>query len=489
LAKLLYRMRVAPSTMWFLIASVLVVAFGAVLRWVHMGDAFWLDEVWVVAHIDGFDPWQNYVPPLFTFALRTVDGLFGVGERSLHSPAFAAGVLTCATPLLLLPLIHDTLGKTGVFIWTVLLTFSSPLIFYAAQVKHYTVDALASTVILCLFMYVSREPMRPKRWIAFTVVSLGAVMLLYAPIFVAAATCLAFGILLLPPRSGPAGRGLRYAAVAHGLIFAGFVIAYFGYLRLDLPSGGNEALKAYWRRRFWDGSVGWAVWSTRQWAGNMLNLTRLFMHLGGLAVAAWLVHDLRAMWRRKVALIVAALGPGLLALCASFPRLYPYGEVRLMVYAAPGALLLLAAAFTGLLRARTRYVTAPVLVPLLLLFLYNGAVANTYNFYMGSYDMRPVFDYVARNHRSGEPIVLPEALCRPFVYYHPQLKGDAFQSEKLAKEETSRIQDARAFWTVRKGAPPETVAREGRRSVDSILRHRDTYVFRTLRRGDATPGR
>ena len=150
--------------------------------------------------------------------------------------------------------------------------------------------------------------------------------------------------------------------------------------------------------------------TTIDWLGQAMNLVRLWW----LFVIGFLLLWLAAT--RDLPLLTIAIAPPLAVAAASALHLYPYGEVRLMIFAFPAIYLLLADALA--LSAQR----APWLVALLIPFAVAGIAGDTYNVnYMHLADMRSMYATLAASHRAGEPIYAMRSEAPPFDYYYPAL--------------------------------------------------------------------
>jgi len=122
-------------------------------------------------------------------------------------------------------------------------------------------------------------------------------------------------------------------------------------------------------------------------------------------------------------------GP-VLALVASRFGLYPYGEVRLLLFAIPGALALLAA---GVATAIERRQWVGVLVAGLFgaSFAFQGAVRETYDStYLHTYDARPAQEALAALWQPGDRIVATPSFLAQLAHYRPELAAAASSSEE-----------------------------------------------------------
>src|SRR5688500_3498692 len=168
------------ASLWFGIAAAILLVAAAALRFGALDTTLFEDEVWVARLVRGdavFAPHTYATPPLFYAVNRAWVMARGRSDVALRQPAALFGVVLCAIPLLApRPFLVRLL-------WSALLAFSSPLIFYSARLKQYTLEASAVALLIVLFLHAERDQRR-RPWIVFFAVSIAAVMTLFSPVFI-----------------------------------------------------------------------------------------------------------------------------------------------------------------------------------------------------------------------------------------------------------------------------------------------------------------
>jgi hypothetical protein len=381
----------------FPVAAVAVVTAAAVLRSRGLDASLFEDEVWVAELVKhgGWHTHAHATPPLFYLLLRGWAAIRGTSDAAMRELPAIFGVVVAAIPF------FAPLPRMTRFVWAALFAFSSPLVFYSTRIKQYTLEATVCMLMIVLLLRALRSDAR-RDWIAFFAVSALGVLTLYSPIFIAGAALLA---LLATRRTRPA---LLTAAI----VLLG-IAAYFGWL-----APGAESIRLhgdmsefFGRNGRWVTSPRVFLRGTAEWVGQALNLVR-FSWLALLLGAAWLVRT------RDRAVAVLVIAPPLAAALASIGRLYPYGEVRLMIFCFPALYLLVAGGLAWV---------AEWFPPLLLVLIPFALHADKYNdTYMHLDDLRPIYDLVAREHVHGERIVADPSFAAPLRYYHPELGPDIF---------------------------------------------------------------
>jgi hypothetical protein len=377
---------------WFAVAAGAVLVFAAALRFHGLDVSLFEDEVWVAELVrrGGWHAHSYLTPPLFYALERCWAAIAGTSPAALRvMPAFF-GVVTAAVPLF-----ATSERRMTRLIWSALLTASSPLVFYATRIKQYPLEAAVASALILLFLRARKRDTGPV-WLAFFAAAILGVTTLYEPIFLLAA-CGA--VCIRRPRLV-----LAFAGVA-----AVFALAYRGWL-----SAGPEStilhgdMTAYFAANGrWITSPALLLAGTKHWAGQAMNLVRGWW----LVLAALLIFRLRA---RRWDLAGLAVIPPLLIAAASAARVYPYGEVRLMIVCFPALYLLVADALADL----------ALRVPAALLLLVPLALATTsYNdTYMRIHDLRPLFDFLASNHGT-EQIYATPSLAAPLRFHHPEVSS------------------------------------------------------------------
>jgi len=380
---------------WFPLAVVALLTFAAALRFSALGRTFFEDEVWVATLFrnGGLRPHTYNIPPLYYAIGRLWFSLRGASDFVMREPSATFGVLLGALPFL------APLPRMTRFLWSVLLLFSSPLIFYSERLKQYPLEACAGTLLIILYLRASRDD-GLAAWLLFFAVAGALVMVLHTPVFIV----IAIGTAAFLQRRW--GRWLACIGVV-----ALAAVAYFAYL-----APGPETPKLHGDLTGWFAETGRWVNSpasffanTKHWLGQAFNLTPFWWLLVIPLIALWMLT------KRDITLIALTLVPPLVAVVTSMLRVYPYGEVRLMIFCFPPLFLATADAIAEAARR------VPVLLLLPLPFALIGAIRDPYNAtYMGLFDLRTVFATVARS-APPEPIYADSSYAAPLAYYHPEL--------------------------------------------------------------------
>jgi hypothetical protein len=412
------------SRLWFGVAAATLVLIAAALR-ARLGASLFEDEVWVAELVrrGGLRPHTYSTPVLFYGIERAWCLLRGGAVEMLRRPPAFFGVVAAA-----LPFAATHLDRVTRFAWSILLAFSSPLLFYSARLKQYTLEASACVLLIVLFLN-AQESDRGRDWLLFFAVAAASVLTLFAPIFIVVTAAL----LPVP----------RRRRVILGFLFTGalFALAWFGWMapgpRTPQLHGDMDAFFA--AGHHWVDSLPTLIANTKHWLGQAFNLVPFWWLI--VAVFAALALAMPGMApRRKLTLVAFAVVPPALIAVASTQHLYPYGEVRLMIACFPGLYLLVASSMSEVAR--------PAALALLLLFgvpfVFQGVAKDVYNrTYMHVDDLTPLFATIAENHAPGEPIYAELSFAAPLKFHRPELAADVREPAAGAGWHVGRRVDTR----------------------------------------------
>ena len=257
---------------------------------------------------------------------------FGDGVYSLRLPPFLA---SCAS-LLLLAWAASRLLDARAVPWAVFLfAVSEQLSWHACEAKPYAFDVLAATILLAIYaatqampLVASTDPLRPA----------GADPDL--PVLPGLSSCTAACWRRWPRRSGDEKRASGFAA--YGLLAITVAGSFLLLLLGPVHAQHDSEIVFCWTNAFPDWQrpwtvPGWTLFST-------LDIFRYCCKPLGQILVPLTVLGAVVLWRRgQQAIVVLLVVPILLALAASFAHRYPYGGARVLVYAAPALVLLIAA--------------------------------------------------------------------------------------------------------------------------------------------------
>ena len=249
--------------------------------------------------------------------------------------------------------------------WAVLLfAASEQLSWHACEAKPYAFDVFAATVLV--FVYVVRLPAANERSLPYTLL----LFALLAPVmlWLSYPACFLFGgvMIALLPAVWRERRPWTFAAF--GLLAATVGVAFLALLLGPAKAQHDPVIHSDWTHCF----PNWQrPWTVPVWLmASTVEVGRYACKPLGQGLMLFAFAGGFLLWRHGRRDVVALLAvPVGLALVASCLQKYPYGGVRVMVFAAPAILLLAAAAIPpalAWLSARHRLLAAALVLFLLL---------------------------------------------------------------------------------------------------------------------------
>lgn len=347
---------------------------GALLRLLHFFDreSLWGDEAMLAVNIASRS-FGRLLQPLaygqlasipFLWAERAMVLAGGMNELALRALPLAAGIAVLAVLAVVARRILDPLGAV---VTVGLAAFSTVLIRYSAELKPYTVDALAALLVAWQTIALVERPDDRRAWLRFGTAGALAVLVSTPAMFVCAGAIACVGWELLAN-----GRSRRLARLAVcGVLWSAVFVG--GYLVWYRHAVGGDYMRDFWRAGFLTSAtpaigrrVLMAVQETflpvSDWMVALgLGIPPLLLCLAGVPVIAR---------RRGAGVVVLLVMPAAGAFCASALGIYPIA-VRLMVFTAPLLMVPVAAGIiqlaAGLHRlvpsVRTAVVAGAFLIP------------------------------------------------------------------------------------------------------------------------------
>lgn len=296
-------------------------------------------------------------PPLFMMIERAIVQILGDdGVQALRLFPFLA---SCLSLVLFAGFSRQILTPWSA-VWAVaLFATSDRLLWHCCEAKPYALDTLVGVMLAIGFHRAQTG--------SFALWTFGMAALAPALLWLVFPACFMYGgvILALMPKLWRQGRTLDYVAwfTLGVMVLAGFAALYFGPIKAQRC----DAMDSCWTRLFPDWSRPWSVplWSlasTLEVVRYILKPTGNFL-IGVLAVGA--VSLWRSPHRALLASFVIPLG---LVYVASCLHSYPYGAARIIVFAAPGIILMIGAGIEPVWRwlaGYHRWAPALLIVPLL----------------------------------------------------------------------------------------------------------------------------
>ena len=374
---------------WSWTAVFLVV--GLALRLYHYlrCPSLWHDEAALVVNVLDKDfskllgplQFSEAAPPLFLWIEKAAALTLG---ESLFALRLAPCLASCAALVLFVGLARRTLPAAAVPWATLLFATSDRLLWHACEAKQYGIEELAAVVLLVVYDR-SRSWSPARRSLVFA-------LLAPAMLAVAYPACFVYGAILLalcptringfhrPDKTEDGFPGRRrttrragsssYEYLAYGLLVVAVLATFAWLLHGPIRAQRDPTIVDCWQamRQFpnWQHPLsvpGWLISSTFDMVGYCAK--PLGQWLTPLALVGVVV-----LWRKgQRDWCVLLTVPIALAAVAACLKAYPYGGMRVMVYAAPAVLLLTAAGVPpclAWLRTQSRWAVVPLVLLLML---------------------------------------------------------------------------------------------------------------------------
>jgi predicted membrane-bound mannosyltransferase len=129
----------------------------------------WLDESMLAlgigrqgyAELLGSLDYDQTAPPLFLWGIKTLSLVGGMSEYALRLLPLLAGL---ALPWVVWRVVRALGGPVAGVIATGLAAISVPLIYYSAEAKPYSLDALMSGILILLTLRTREDPRQSRLW-------------------------------------------------------------------------------------------------------------------------------------------------------------------------------------------------------------------------------------------------------------------------------------------------------------------------------------
>lgn len=448
----------STSFVWWSLFVVMLSA-GAAVRICQYAacTSFWSDEASVYFNVTQLTfrqlmgPLLNAqaAPPGFLWIERGLAVALGTSEFSLRLFPLVAGIAALAFFAFLSWKLFD---RAVALCAIAFFAFADKLIAYSAEVKQYSCDVLAATLLLFLALWPSRSLSPARRLAAVCIASSVAIWFSHTSFFVFVAITLFLSWRNLAERPV----GWQGALLTNLLVILSFVGLYLGSIRFE----HQQYLYNFWSEGFplLPGRIATipCLEVDAKWLFDQTEELAAFAYsdMAYLLIAQVLLGALQCALRRRWDLLIVGLAPVILVIIAAALRQYPYVGSRLTLFLFPGLFLLVAETLQWLRSMRSPVaalwwiLAAPVLVL--------GIGQAAYHVYSPRYQahIRPVLEYV-RTHRqpSQAVFVLSDAPIRggdqggrhwEYRYYWPNPEAPFYTTLPLQAESIHE----RDFWVI-----------------------------------------
>jgi hypothetical protein len=411
------------------VLTALVLAGTTLRLWQYAGNAsLWLDEIALAKNI--LDrPWVELLtapldylqsaPKGFLLAEKLAVTVFGPNEYALRLFPLLASL---AALILFHRVAESVLTGFAVPIAVALFAAATPLIFYAAQVKQYSVDVFAAVFLLWLALDLDTAPNLTRSRILRTALFGAAV----AWISDAAVLILGGLALFFAARAWNRRRSEDVAWRRVALVPALWGVSAVTAVAAELATTSAET-RAYMQ----------LVWARGMLPVNPLNgvdalwplisLTSLFGHAGRAALAypmpllyvSLSVVGFALLWQRRRDAALLLVLPIAVTVTASAARQYPFVN-RLILFLIPGFLLVTAESIEWLRRRAARINplwSAAALIALTAPALYRTAAAPPV---YRVQDIKPALAYLQTKRQDGDAVYVYYRSGPSVIFYGPR---------------------------------------------------------------------
>lgn len=406
-----------------LLAVIAVV--GAILRtlqYVKRGS-LWLDEAMLAISIVSrparaliFSPleFNQTAPPLYLQLAKLSTGVFGPTEMALRLPAFLSSLLA----LVFFALIARRVLSAATSVIALTFFAIAPfLVIYAAEVKPYSGDAFAATVLLYIALRLHASGFS-RNWVI--VAGLAGSTLVWLS---------DTSIIVV----GGLGLGLLYLAFherdRHALKMAAWLAPVWILAALGAALGTRRRLAVFtgnMLHKLWGSSF---VPAPTTLSGALF-IPRVMVHffneslgIRALAYLCLLVAIIGAvsLWKRpNRAAFALTLAPIIVSLIAAAAKMYPFSAGRVSLYLAPSFILLLSAGIERI-GAMSKRGSIPVQAALFVFFADPPSfVTHLQTPGWLTEQIEPVLSTVAANRRPGDKIYVYWGATPATTFYGPR---------------------------------------------------------------------
>lgn len=402
-----------------------LILLGLILRLRHylQNRSFWLDENCAALSIThrSFPDILSHIPlspdfaepPLFFSLIEKLNvTLLGNTEMVLRLVPFVCGVVSILAFSLLLK--RFTTRRFGL-VALALFTFNDSLIYYAAELKQYSLDVLSAIFLFYLADRALTDKFTVKKSLFLGAAGALVLWASHAALFVLAAMGATFLVKGIRSKSG---REFFLVLITVAI----WSVSFVGLYKLSLGRMTNAALLMQaWKNSFMPQPV-WALSNIRWiYEGFLQMLTKPGNFQWPALVLCVMAVGAINLFRKDMYKALLLLLPFVFVLIATALRKYPFC-CRMLLFLTPAIFLLLALGIEYFLERKKRAgrLVGGVLLALVLL----SPLPLTWQHFIKGYPdlgTRPVMEYLCSNFAPGDRLVMNHEAQYAYWYYGQRL--------------------------------------------------------------------
>ena len=403
---------------WLQILAGILILLGLVFRFGKylINRSLWLDEAMIALNIIDRSPLE-FLQPLdfnqaapFGFMLleKFVFYQFGKSEYALRAIPLLASVGSLVAFYLLA---RRLLKPFPMLLALALFSLSPFAIYYASELKHYSLDTLVAILLLLMMTHVKEHNLTMQRSILYGVAGFVSIWFSFPAVFLLAGFAISQLVYWMVNKRWKEIQGFFLVCILWLISF----IAYY-FLALAKTTQNIELLN-YWKHAFMPLPL--TSGSDLKWIVG--SFVRLFRNPAGMAdyAGAPLLFfvGLFSFLAEDVLVVTLLVSPILLALIASGFKVYPFSG-RLLLFLVPLLMIPVAQGTERLIILTKKYrnLLGFFLVILIIFHPLNEAITRMKNpLYME--ELRPLMDSLREEYQEGDIIYLYYGAKAAFKYY------------------------------------------------------------------------
>ncbi len=427
---------------WFILFIILL-GIAIIIRQYIFNRSLWVDEAALALNFIKYNylellgplDYNQAAPPLFLLIVNFLTNIFGYSEYVLRLIPLAAGI---TAPFLFWHLSTKLLDKYAVPIAVGLFSFSMYGIYYATEFKQYSVELLATLIVLISAVYVYRQEINLKSSLIFGFLGAFIIWLSLTSVFILAASTVSLFILTLATHHRKDIKRYRNIIIIGILWWVSFALNYF----LIAKKMAVPYFFSFWK-------TGFAPFPVRSfneflwYPKTVLNMIRtpLGLRFSGIIILL-ILAGLIAFWKRgKKFFFSTSIAAFAFLITASMLHIYPILD-RSVFFMLPVFYLLIAKGIEyAFLHLGGKRILVTIILLLLVFFQPLFWSFNTIANPIVKEDARTAINYYKDNRRKGDQVYVYYAALGVFRYYTRNNRPEFIEGVKSRENPEKYLQE------------------------------------------------